>query len=221
MKCSAMAGELRLGESARILKNTRELLFSRTLSCSAPPPLPALSISFFLSHFLIDCFKFLGPLLANWTHALHYVTLSKLILSEGKNLIVYMVFQNLVLFPDFPLGIQGSCLERPNILTSPINLLTLTVTDGTIMFNLQVMHSLILTQSRSIPLFVKNVATTASCPIWGFWPHCCPTWSGGNYSGIPCCHPAEPLLQNRSYNRVLIHCPRNESFPFFCIVIQN
>ena len=51
MKCGAMAGELRLGESARILKNTRELLFSRSLS---NPAVPALSLSFSLSHWLLQ-----------------------------------------------------------------------------------------------------------------------------------------------------------------------
>ena len=217
-----MAGELRLGESARILKNTRELLFSRTLSCSAPPPLPAPSISFFLSHFLIDCFKFLGPLLANWTHALHYFTLSKLILSEGKNLIVYMVFQNLVLFPDFPIGIQGSCLERPNILTSPINLLTLTVTDGTIMFDLQVMHSLILTQFRS------------SLFSWKIWQPLHHVLSGdfgrivAQRDRVATIQESLVAIQQNRFHKIghtikywYITQEMNHSLPFFCFVIQN
>ena len=105
MKCGAMAGELRLGESARILKNTRELLFSRTLSCSVPPCPLYFFLSFSLSHWLLQIPWPSWPTEYMLCTMLHYPNWSCRMGSTSHCL--YVVFQNLVLFPDFPSGFKG------------------------------------------------------------------------------------------------------------------
>ena len=224
MKCGAMAGELRLGESARILKNTRELLFSRTLSCSVPPCPLYFFLSFSLSHWLLQipwpswpteymlCTRLYYP---NWscrTGSTSYLSISLSIdgLSEfGSGSI-------------FPLRIQGSCSERANILTSPINLLTLTVTDGTLMFNLQVMHSPILTQYGS------------SLYSWKMWQPLHHVLSGdfgrivAQRDRVATIQESLVAIQQNRFHKIghtikywYMAQEMNHSLPFFCFVIQN